>query len=71
MAIADMTYVFPPECFSSFNPQYIVTCRYHSRIYYNIDFGSLREYMGHFRYKWLNYYVRMSKDVARYPHERF
>ena len=33
--------------------------------------GLLREYMAHFRYKWLNYYVRMLKDVALYPHERF
>ena len=33
--------------------------------------GSLREYIGHFRYKWLNYYVRMSKNVVWDPHERF
>ena len=33
--------------------------------------GWLREYMVHFRYKWCNYYVRMSKNVALYPHERF
>ena len=33
--------------------------------------GWLREYIGHLYYKWLNYYVRMSKDVALYPHERF
>ena len=28
--------------------------------------GWLCEYIGHFRYKWLNYYVRMSKNVALY-----
>ena len=33
--------------------------------------GSLREYMVHFRYEWLNYYERMSKDVVWDPHERF
>ena len=33
--------------------------------------GSLREYIGHLCYKWLNYYVRMSKDVVWDPHERF
>ena len=33
--------------------------------------GSLREYMAHFRYKLRNYYVRMSKNVALYPHDRF
>ena len=27
--------------------------------------------MGHLRYKWLNYYVRMLKDVVWDPHERF
>lgn len=32
--------------------------------------GWLREYMVHFRYKWLNYYVRMSKDVVWAHHER-
>ena len=33
--------------------------------------GWLCEYIGHFRYKWLNYYVRMSKNVVWALHERF
>ena len=33
--------------------------------------GSLREYMAHLLYKWLNYYVRMCKDVVWALHERF
>jgi len=36
----------------------------HVRFSYTLS-GSLREYMAHVRYKWLNYYdVRMSKDVV-------
>ena len=41
-------------------------CHSHTRTH-----GSLREYIGHFRYKWCNYYVRMSKNVVWDPHERF
>ena len=34
--------------------------------------GSLCEYIGHLLYKWLNYYVRMSKNVVwAQHHERF
>ena len=31
----------------------------------------LREYIGHLCYEWLNYYVRMRKDVVWAHHERF
>ena len=33
--------------------------------------GSFCESFVHLCYKWRNYYVRMSKDVALYHHERF
>ena len=34
---------------------------------HHTTYGSLREYIGHLLYKWLNYYVRMSKDVENAP----
>ena len=37
---------------------------YHVRVFRVRAGGSLREYIVHFRYKWLIYYVRMSKDVV-------
>ena len=35
------------------------------------ELGSLCEYIGHLCYKWLNYYVRMSKTSKMHHHERF